>query len=90
MIEQLVREQYGRSVDLLERGRLTEGVIIPTEAECIDILRDSYTDKQITYVQEKIRRPVFQIVPQKLFQDFENALNLNRQLMNVKFSYSIH
>ncbi len=30
-------------------------------------------------MQEKIRRPVFQIVPQKLFQDFENALNLNRQ-----------
>ncbi|MEK9166965.1 MAG: hypothetical protein AAB836_01545 [Patescibacteria group bacterium] len=79
MIEQLVREQYGRSVDLLERGRLTEGVIIPTEAECIDILRDSYTDKQITYVQEKIRRPVFQIVPHKPFADFENALNLNRQ-----------
>lgn len=77
MISNLVREQFGRSVDLLERGRLTDGVIIPTEAECIDILRDSYIDKQITYIQERIRRPVFQIVPQKPFAEFENAINLN-------------
>ncbi len=77
MIESLVREQYGRSVDILERGELTEGVIIPPEAECIDILRDTLTDKQITYVQEKMRRAVFQIVPQRPFWDFENAMNLN-------------
>lgn len=78
MIENLVREQYGTSVNLLERGGLTEGVIIPSERECIDILRDSLTDKQITHVAEKMRRAVFQIVPQKPFADFENAINLNR------------
>ncbi len=79
MIENLVREQYGRSVDLLERGRLIEGVIIPSERDCIELLREQLTDPQISHIQEKIRRPVFQIVPQKPFQDFENALNLNRQ-----------
>ncbi len=76
MIESLVREQYVRSVDILERGRLTDGVIIPSEAECIDILRDTLTDAQITHIQEKMRRAVFQIVPQKPFVDFMNAMNL--------------
>lgn len=79
MIESLVREQYGRSVDILERGRLTDGVIIPTEAECIDILRDSLTDVQIKHVQDKMRRRLFQIVPQKPFADFKSALHLNRR-----------
>jgi len=77
MIKSLIREQYGRSIDLLERGRLTEGVIIPSERECIELLSEQYTNAQITHIQEKIRRPVFQIVPQKPFTDFESAINLN-------------
>ena len=48
-------------MDILERGELTEGVIIPPEAECIDILRDTLTDKQITYVQEKCAVQCFKL-----------------------------
>ncbi len=86
-IERSVTAQHEQRVELLKRGKLDEGVVIPGVQESIDILGDNLSDHQVAEIL-KLQRDFFVIEPGKPFGQYVDGINRNKRPRQIDTYYS--